>query len=53
MNCNVPVFYKMIFSNKFGFILETSLFLYYLEYLNKFCEYTPRVLLRIIKVSVV
>ncbi len=30
MNCNVHEFYKMIFSNKFGFILETSLFLYYL-----------------------
>jgi hypothetical protein len=29
MNGNVHVFYKMIFSNKFGFILETSLFLYY------------------------
>ncbi len=28
MNCNVHVFYKMIFSHKFGFILETSLFLY-------------------------
>ncbi len=28
MNCNVHVFYKMIFCNKFGFILETSLFLY-------------------------
>ncbi len=28
MKCNVNVFYKMIFSNKFGFILETSLFLY-------------------------
>ncbi len=28
MNCNVHVFYKMIFGNKFGFILETSLFLY-------------------------
>ncbi len=28
MNCNVHVFYKMIFSNKFLFILETSLFLY-------------------------
>ncbi len=26
MNCNVYMFYKMIFSNKFGFILETSLF---------------------------
>jgi len=23
MNCNVHVFCKMIFSNKFGFILET------------------------------
>jgi hypothetical protein len=23
MNCNVQVFCKMIFSNKFGFILET------------------------------
>ncbi len=22
MNCNIDVFYKMIFSNKFGFILE-------------------------------
>jgi len=30
MKCNVNVFYKMIFSNKFGFILETSLFLIYL-----------------------
>ncbi len=29
MNCNVDVFYKMILSNKFGFILETSLFLYH------------------------
>ena len=28
MNCSVHMFYKMIFSNKFGFILETSLFLY-------------------------
>ncbi len=27
MNCNVHVFCKMMFSNKFGFILETSLFL--------------------------
>jgi hypothetical protein len=26
MNCNVHVFYEMIFINKFGFILETSLF---------------------------
>jgi hypothetical protein len=30
MNCNVHVFYKMIFSNKFGSILETSLFLQYI-----------------------
>jgi hypothetical protein len=29
MNCNVHVFYKMLFSNKFGFILETSLFLFF------------------------
>jgi len=28
MNINVHVFYKMIFSNKFEFILEISLFLY-------------------------
>ncbi len=28
MNCNVHVCDKMIFNNKFGFILETSLFLY-------------------------
>jgi hypothetical protein len=28
MNCNVHVFHKMIFSNKFGVIPETSLFLY-------------------------
>ena len=28
MNCNVHVFCKLIFSIKFGFILETSLFLY-------------------------
>jgi hypothetical protein len=28
MNCNVHVFYKMNFSNKLGFILETSLFIY-------------------------
>jgi hypothetical protein len=28
MNCDVHVFYKMIFSDKFGFILETSFFLY-------------------------
>ncbi len=28
MNCNVHVFCKLIFSNKLGFILETSLFLY-------------------------
>jgi hypothetical protein len=27
-NCNVHVFCKLIFSNKTGFILETSLFLY-------------------------
>jgi hypothetical protein len=25
------VFYKMIFNNKFGFILETSLFLYFFQ----------------------
>ncbi len=25
MNCNVHVFCKIIFGNKFGFILETSL----------------------------
>ncbi len=23
MNCNVYVFYKLLFSNKFGFILDT------------------------------
>jgi hypothetical protein len=28
LNCNVHVFFKMIFSNKFGFILEIILFLY-------------------------
>jgi hypothetical protein len=27
MNCNVHVFYKRIFSNKFGFILENKSFL--------------------------
>ncbi len=32
MNCNAHVFYKMIFSNKFGFSLETSLFLYILNF---------------------
>jgi hypothetical protein len=31
MNCNVHVFYKIIFSNKFGFIMETSLFLYLIK----------------------
>jgi hypothetical protein len=30
MNRNVHVFYKMIFTNKFGFFLEISLFLYIL-----------------------
>ncbi len=28
MNCNVLVLYKIILGNKFGFILETSHFLY-------------------------
>ncbi len=28
MSCNVRVFYKMILSKKFGFFLETSLFLF-------------------------
>ncbi len=32
MNCNVHVFCKLIVSNKFGFILETSLFLYLLHF---------------------
>ncbi len=31
MNCNVHMFYILIFSNKFGFILETSIFLYLVE----------------------
>ncbi len=35
MNCNVHVFCKMIFSNKFGFILETSLFLQQTSSKNK------------------
>ncbi len=34
MNCNVHMFCKMIFSNKFGFILETSLFLKLLNYVK-------------------
>ncbi len=32
MNCNAHVFYKMIFSNKFGFSLETSLFYHILNF---------------------
>ncbi len=34
MNCNVHVFYKMIFSNKFGLIPEASLFLYIARYMH-------------------
>ncbi len=35
MNFNVHVFYKIIISNKFGFILETSLFLYIKAFMEK------------------
>ncbi len=34
MNCNVRAFHKMIFTNKFGFILETSFFLYEANFMS-------------------
>jgi hypothetical protein len=40
MNCNVLVFYKIIFSNKIGFILETSIFLYKVFRKNSAIPYT-------------
>ncbi len=36
MNCNVHVLYKIIFSNKFGFILET-VFSYYSHFRFRCC----------------